>query len=286
MVLEVIEAYSTPKGNSLSRHFIPHVLNDQIEYLAECRPMCYAMGNAIRLLKAKVNSFDIDTPEDEAKGELLDLIEEFLSEKVTLAELLISRNAAKVIASRRADVVLTYGRHRLVEKTLLYARKSGRQFEVLILDDPYDQSGQHMAKSLVREGIPTSYLPSLGGQLTEAVTRASLVLLGAEAFFANGAMYAPSGTNGIALSAKKLGKPVVALCETIGFDGERVAVDALTYNEIDPDNIDSEGFRLMFDVTREDLITGVITENQSETDVLPSEAILSILARQDTTTQL
>ncbi len=33
--------------------------------------MSFSMGNAIRLIKAKVNKFDIDTPEDDAKEAML-----------------------------------------------------------------------------------------------------------------------------------------------------------------------------------------------------------------------
>jgi translation initiation factor eIF-2B subunit delta len=244
--------------------------------------MCFSMGNAIRLLKAKVNNFDIDTPEEEAKDVLLDTIENFLAERVTLAELLISRNAAKVITN--GDVILTYGRHKLVEMTLVEAHRNGKKFEILVLDDPYDRTGQQLAKALRKEGILVTYFPHLGG-LSLAMERASVVLLGAEAFFANGSMYAPSGTNEIAIYGSDAAIPVIALCETINFDRERIATDALTYNEIDPDRSSSESFRLLFDVTREEHITGIVTENEGETSVAPGEAILSILNRQDITTQ-
>src|SRR5689334_2535297 len=104
---QVIESYETPKGNSLSRHFIPHVLNPQIEYLTECRPMCFAMGNAIRLLKGRVNQFDIDTAEDEAKEDLLEWIDSLIHERVTLAEDAIAQNAAESI--NEGDTIITYG---------------------------------------------------------------------------------------------------------------------------------------------------------------------------------
>lgn len=241
------------------------------------------MGNAIRIIKARVNKFDIDTPEDEAKEELLDVIESFLSEKVTLAELLISRNAAKMVAT--GDVILTYRHGKLVEKTLLQAHQDGKDFEVVILDDPYDPSGQTLAKIFTSRGMRVSYYPHLGG-LRQAVQRATIVMLGAEAFFANGTMYAACGSNDIALASKDAGRPTVVLCETINFDRERVAVDALTYNEIDPDRNSSECVRLLFDVTRAEDITGVITEHEGETAISPSEAILAILSRQDVTTRV
>jgi translation initiation factor eIF-2B subunit delta len=236
------------------------------------------MGNAIRLLKAKVNSFDINTPEDEAKEGLLETVDLFINERIKLAEFVISKNAAKQIS--QGDVVLTYGRHRLVEKTFLHARENGQQFEVAIIDDPYDQGGQELAKRLREVGVRVYYAPNLGG-LRAMVERATNVILGAEAVFANGSLHAAAGTADIAVAATTASKKVIALCETINFDRERVSVDALTYNEIDPEQNSSESFRLLYDNTRDMYITGVITEFESGTGNSPAQAILALLRKQE-----
>jgi len=275
---QVIESYETPKGNSLSRHFVPHVLNPQIEYLTECRPMCFAMGNAIRLLKAKVNKFDINTPEDEAKEGLLEWIDFLINERITLAEYVIARNAAQSIND--GDTIVTYGRHRLVEKTLLRARREGRSFNVTILDDPYVGEGKELAKVLCHAGIPVLYSPNLGG-LRSKVPAASNVFLGGEAIFANGSLHAPSGTADVAMAATNAGAKVIVLCETINFDRERVSVDALTYNEIDPERNTGNCFRLLFDNTHERYITGVITEIEFGGGNSPAQAILALLRKQE-----
>lgn len=274
----MIESYETPKGNSLSRHFIPHVLNSQIEYLTECRPMCFAMGNAIRLLKAKVNKFDINTPEEEAKEGLLEWIDYLLHERITLAEFVIARNAAQSI--NEGDTILTYGRHRLVEKTLLGAKKSGKSFDVTIIDDPYERGGQELAKRLRQAGIDVLYSPNLGG-LRPKVAAASNVFLGGEAIFANGSLNAPSGTADVAMAAMNAGVKVIVLCETINFDRERISVDALTYNEIDPERNTADCFRLLFDNTHDKYITGVITEFESGGGNSPAQAILALLRKQE-----
>ncbi|KAL1871044.1 hypothetical protein VTK73DRAFT_2279 [Phialemonium thermophilum] len=275
---KVIESYETPKGNSLSRHFVPHVLNPQIDYLTECRPMCFSMGNAIRLLKAKVNKFDIDTPEDEAKEGLLEFIDNFINERITLAELVIARNAAAMVGAD--DTILTYGRHRLVEKALLQAWKDGQRFDVVVLDDPFDKTGQDLAKVLRRQGIRVVYAPSLGGLRLQA-KQATKVLLGAEAIFANGSLYGAAGTCDVAMAAADVGTPVIALCETINFDRDRVTTDALTYNEIDPERNSAENFRLLFDTTRDKYLDVVVTEYESETGNSPAQAVLAILRKQE-----
>ncbi|KAK3326516.1 hypothetical protein B0H66DRAFT_513046 [Apodospora peruviana] len=275
---KVIESYETPEGNSLSRHFVPHVLNPQIEYLTECRPMCFSMGNAIRLLKAKVNKFDINTPEDEAKEGLLEEIDNFIRERISLAEFVIARNASQLIQEH--SVVLTYGRHRLVEKTLLRAKEAGKAFSVSIIDDPFEKDGQELAKTLGQAGIEVFYSPKLGG-LGANLERADTVLLGAEAIFASGFLQAPAGTADIAVAATRSGTKVIALCETINFDRERISIDAFTYNEIDPESNSPESFRLLFDNTPVKYIAGVITEFESGTGNSPAQAILAILRKQE-----
>lgn len=274
----MIESYETPKGNSLSRHFIPHVLNAQIEYLTECRPMSFSMGNAIRLVKAKVNKFDIDTPEDEAKEAMLEMIDNFVNERITLAELVIARNAAEMIAD--GDVILTYRHHRLVEKALRQAWREGKRFEVQVVDDPLDQTGLALAKALSKEGVRVYYSPHLGG-IQASVRRASKVIVGGEAIFANGSLYGPAGTCDLCLAASDAGTPVVALCETINFDRDRVSTDSLTYNEIDPERGSGESFRLLFDTTRERYLGVVVTEYESETGNSPAQSILAILRKQE-----
>ncbi|CAP73100.1 uncharacterized protein PODANS_2_5140 [Podospora anserina S mat+] len=271
---KVIESYETPKGNSLSRHLVPHVLNPQIEYLTECRPMCFAMGNAIRLLKTKINSFDINDPEDETKEELLEWIDTMINERIKLAEYLIARNAARLI--EEGEKVLTYGRHRLVEKTLLKAKEIGKTFDVTIIDDPYERGGQTLAKTLRQAGINVLYSPNLGG-LRPKVAGATNVILGGEAIFANGSLNAASGTADVAMAGQNAGAKVTVLCETINFDRERVSVDALTYNEIDPERNTAECFRLLYDNTQDKYISGVVTEFESGGGNSPAQAILALL---------
>jgi translation initiation factor eIF-2B subunit delta len=236
------------------------------------------MGNAIRFLKANVRMFTIDTPEKEAKEELLEAIDTFIKERITLAELVIARNAAELI--KDGDVVLTYGRHRLVEKAILGACKSGKIFEVSIIDDPYDHVGQDLAKSLRQAGLRVFYTPHLGG-LSLTVQRATTLIVGAEAMFANGSLYAPAGTCDIAMAARDAGKGVTVLCETINFDRERVSIEALTYNEIDPERNSPESFRLMFDTTPDKYITNVVTEYESGTGNAPAQSTLAILRKQE-----
>ncbi|EGX94848.1 translation initiation factor eIF2B delta subunit [Cordyceps militaris CM01] len=253
---QVIESYTTPHGATLSRHLTSVVLKNQIEYLTACRPMCFSMGNAIRWLKLQISKVDIDLPDADAKKQLGEAIDAYLHERVTLADIVIVKTAADMLTDD--DVVVTYARHRLVERALLRARADGKRFRVVLVDDPFERVGLTHAKRLSAAGVPVAYSHDLGALRTN-LQGATCVLIAAEAMFSNGAVYARAGTCDIATVARDLQLRVVALCESINFT-ERVSADSLTYNEIDPERNSSEAFRLLFDTTTDKFISMVVTE--------------------------
>ncbi|KHO00287.1 translation initiation factor eIF2B delta subunit [Metarhizium album ARSEF 1941] len=253
---KVIDAYTTPHSSTFSRHFTSHVLNPQIEYLTACRPMCFSMGNAIRWLKLQISKIDIDLPDADAKRGLCQAIDNFIHERIVLADFVIVKTAADMVED--GQVILTYAHHRLVERSLLQAKSDGKQFKVILVDDPFDRVGLEHAKKLAAAGIPVTYASDMGA-LWSNLQEATIFFAAAEAMFSNGSMYAHAGTCDIATAATDLGLRVVALCETINFT-ERVSIDSLTYNEIDPERNTDKEFRLLFDTTRDKFISVVVTE--------------------------
>ncbi|KAH0533307.1 hypothetical protein TsFJ059_001892 [Trichoderma semiorbis] len=253
---KVIDSYTTPHGTTLSRHFTSHVLNPQIVYLTACRPMCFSMGNAIRWLKLQISKIDIDMTDSDAKKLLCEAIDSFIHERITLADLVIVNTAADMIA--QDDVILTYAHHHLVERALLKAKAGGKRFKVILVDDPFERVGLDHVKKLAAAGIPVAYSPDFGALRTN-LQESTTVLVAAEAMFSNGAMYARAGTCDVATAAFDFGMRVTSLCETINFT-ERVSIDSLTYNEIDPERNTDEEFRLLFDTTRDKSISAVVTE--------------------------
>ncbi|CAI4214807.1 unnamed protein product [Parascedosporium putredinis] len=242
---KVIDSYTTPAGNTLSRHFTSHVLNPQIEYLTECRPMCFSMGNAIRWLKLQISKIDVDSSDDEAKKHLCEDIDCFIREKVIIAAGVIVENAAEEIEDQ--DVIVTYANHHLIRKALLKAHKYGKNFRVVVINDPHDGSGAEMAKALQEGGLNVTYCPDLSGSLS-VVRHSTKTLVAAEAVFSNGSIYARAGTCDVALAAADSDSEMIVLCESINFT-ERMATDSLTYNEIDPEFGVETGFRLLYDTT-------------------------------------
>lgn len=275
---KVIESYESPPGHVFSRHFLPHVLNPQIDYLIECRPMSFSMGNAIRMLKSRIAKLDLDQSDEDSREQLCQAIDLFIQERIFYAEDSIIAKATTMISD--GDTILTYGHQRLVRKTLLAAKSAGSKFEVAIIDDPFERSGQELAKVLRSGGVRVYYYPSLAG-LSINVRRASKIFLGAEAMFANGSLYGPAGTCDIAIAARDAEVPVIALLETVNFDRDRVSVDSLTYNEIDPDHNTAESLRLLFDTTRDKYVSIVVTESEDGNAAGSTTAILPVLRKMD-----
>ncbi|KAI1266709.1 translation initiation factor eIF-2B subunit delta [Xylariaceae sp. FL1019] len=254
---KVIDAYITPAGNTLARHLTPHVLNPQIEYLSACRPMCFSMGNAIRWLKLQVSKIDPDVAEADAKKQLCANIDTFIQERVTMADIEIISKAA--IYVNEGDTILVYGGNRLVERALLHAHSAaGKNFGVIVVDDPFDPKGQALTRTLLAKGIKVSYSGDFSG-LRRQLERADWVLFGAEAVFSNGALYGRAGTCDIAIAAHDLGKQIFVLSESINIT-ERVSTDSLTYNEIDPELCTGAAFRLLYDTTPSKYLTTIITD--------------------------
>jgi translation initiation factor 2B subunit (eIF-2B alpha/beta/delta family) len=65
-LMQVIQDYTTPPNNTLSRHLMTH-LSVQISHLVSARPMSVTMGNAIRQLKLEISGSDIDLPEQDVR---------------------------------------------------------------------------------------------------------------------------------------------------------------------------------------------------------------------------
>ncbi|KAH6680231.1 hypothetical protein B0J14DRAFT_578124 [Halenospora varia] len=267
----VIESYTTPPGNSLTRHLTSHVLSPQIEYLASCRPLSISMGNAIRWLKLEISKVDINTPDTTAKADLCDAIDVFIRERVTFADQVIASSAAEKI--RDGDVILTYAKSSIVQRALVKAHEEGRQFRVIVVDSRPLHEGRHLAAALADIGIEVKYCLING--LSHNIQDATKVMLGAHAMMSNGRLFSRIGTALVAMEANEADKPVLVLCETIKFT-ERVALDSIVHNEIAPaDELVIPGGALekwgdmkklqlcnpMYDVTPADYLNMIITES-------------------------
>ncbi|XP_012643724.1 translation initiation factor eIF2B subunit delta isoform X4 [Microcebus murinus] len=269
---QVIQDYTTPLNEELSRDLV-NKLKPYISFLTQCRPLSASMYNAIKFLNKEITGVSSSKREEEAKSELRVAIDRYVQEKIVLAAQAISRFAYKKISD--GDVILVYGCSSLVSRILQEAWTEGRRFRVVVVDSRPRLEGRHTLRSLVRAGVPASYLliPAASYVLPEV----SKVLLGAHALLANGSVMSRVGTAQLALVARAHNVPVLVCCETYKFC-ERVQTDAFVSNELDdPDDLQCERgehvalanwqnhpslrlLNLVYDVTPPELVDLVITE--------------------------
>ncbi|KAG2077707.1 IF-2B-domain-containing protein [Suillus decipiens] len=282
----VIQDYVTPPNNTLSRHLLTY-LSPQITHLVSARPMSVTMGNAIRELKLEISGSDIDLPEQDAKNLLCQKIDDYISERITIADQVIQETAGTKI--KEGDVILTYARSSVVEQVLVGAWDDGKQFSVVVVDSRPMLEGKKLLSVLSAMGIPCTYLllPSIGSVITEVST----VLVGAHSLHSNGAVFSRAGTALVAMMAKQHSVPVVVCCETYKF-AETIQLDSFTKNELAPVGDIFSSFPLtrskdtlilnkqpnleilnpLYDLTPPSSITAVVTE----VGVIPPSSISSI----------
>ncbi|KAL8745147.1 MAG: hypothetical protein Q9190_002679, partial [Brigantiaea leucoxantha] len=224
----VIDSYTTPPGNSLPRHLTTH-LSSQIDYLVSCRPLSVSMGNAIRSLKLEISTIDPDTPEIQAKAHLCSSINDFIRERITVADQVIATSAAEKIQD--GDVVLTFAKSSIVQQTLVQAHQQGKKFRVIVIDSRPLFEGKNLARALSNLGLEVHY--TLTHALSHVVKDVTKVFLGAHAMMSNGRLYSRVGTALVAMMAKEINAPVIVCCESVKFT-DRVALDSIVNNEIAP----------------------------------------------------
>ncbi|KAJ8523004.1 hypothetical protein ONZ45_g528 [Pleurotus djamor] len=230
----VIQDYVTPPNITLPRHLMTH-LSPQITHLVSARPMSVTMGNAIRQLKLDISNVDIDLPEQDAKDSLCLQIDNYIRDRIIVADEVISDLAGKKI--KDGDVILTFARSSVVEKVLLQAHEDGKRFSVIVVDSRPMLEGKRLLKRLASapsstfppSNIPCTYalLPALPSLINKVTT----VILGAHSLHSNGAVYSRAGTALVAMLAKQHSVPVLICCETYKFS-EGIILDGFEKNEL------------------------------------------------------
>lgn len=102
------------------------------------------------------------------------------------------------------------------------------RFRVIIVDSHPKYEGRPLLKSLDRAGISCQY--ALINSLSVVIPKATKVVVGASAVYANGSILSRVGTALVCAIAYKT-IPVIVLCESCKFS-EEVRLDSITWNEI------------------------------------------------------
>lgn len=233
---DVIKHYETPDGNSLQRHLTTH-LSYHIEYLKTGRPLSLSMGNAIRWLKQRISIIPITTSDEEAKIHLIDEIDNFIMEKILIADKVIVQYANKHITN--GSKIITFGHSNVLYQLFEYCSiEQGKNFEIFIIDSKPLFEGKKMAKKISKlNNIKCHYniVNSLSNVL--ATSNIDFCFLGAHSMLSNGRLYSRVGTALVAMACKNKTIPVLVCCESLKFS-DKVQLDSVTQNELgDPNDL-------------------------------------------------
>ena len=190
--------------------------------------MATAMGNTIRWLKTEISKISPDLTDEVAKRQLVSQIDNFIHERLTAADEMII-NTACTNYIEDDDVIVTFAKSQVVERTLLEAKRRGKNFRVIVVDGRPLEEGRNLLRALCEEGIEASYIHLYA--LDYMMQDATKVLLGAHAMMADGALYSRAGTAVVAAAAESMGVPVLVLCETIKFS-DKINIDGIVGNEL------------------------------------------------------
>lgn len=293
---QVIKDHCPPVNATFVRHIQKH-LDPHIAFLLKFRYMSLSIRECIRWLKkvmADLVAIHPPVVDQDAQQMLLDEIARFIRERITMADEIIAQYALTKIED--GDVILTFAKSSVIEHVFLEAKKSGKDFQVIIIDSrpllegiykclyiltDYNclqllNLGKNLCIKLVKNGINCKY--TLISGIYIALKTVTKVFMGSHAILNNGSSYARIGSAAIAMAASDKQIPVILCCETYKFvNGTQV--DSLVMNEKgDPNSLVYTGdtttsvladwkqqpnlsiLNLMYDVTPSKYISLVITE--------------------------
>lgn len=221
---KVIEDYTTPPNQSLNRDLDKHI-KAQVQHLVDNRQHCMGMGNLIKYLRSAIASTPPAMPESEAKQRLINILRQFLEEKIVFARESIIQHCSSVV--KKDDLILTFGSSSLLRQVLLGIAEI-KNYRLVVVDSRPLNDGLRTLAALSPH-IRCIYT-NLSG-VSAIMREVSRVLIGASSLLSNGAVLAPAGTAMVAALAKANRIPVVVVAETYKFS-EKVQLDSIVYNEL------------------------------------------------------
>ncbi|EAS01605.1 translation initiation factor 2B subunit, eIF-2B alpha/beta/delta family protein (macronuclear) [Tetrahymena thermophila SB210] len=154
-------------------------------------------------------------------------IDVFIKQKILNAQELMIQTGLELI--KNGDVILVYARSQVVENLLLTAFKKGKQFTVIVVDNPPFHEGKLLLQKLSEAGIETIY--TLLSNIPYFIKKASKIFVGAQSMLTNGALISRVGTALLACVSRDFRTPFHVFCESYKFS-EKSQLDSLSQNEL------------------------------------------------------
>lgn len=238
-----------------------------LEELSEVKDILFAsrateplMRNAIRHVIYAVESSNKKNVK-ELVGVVSQVTAQFLN------DLRLSKAKIAEFGSRRIlnhSRVLTHCHSSTVTNMLMYAKKDGKQFEVICTESRPIFQGRITAKEMLDAEIKTTLI--VDSAVRHFMNGVDLVIVGADAITSEGNVVNKIGTSMVALAAKEARTPFYVASELLKFDpvtiqGSYERIEERSTLEVWPDPPDGLTIRNpAFDVTRREFIHGIICE--------------------------
>ena len=229
------------------------------------------MGNSITFLKQKIGETR-DKGKKEAEIFLNTSIQGFIAERIDVSKFIAFWANPKIV---QGDVILVYASSCSVERTLVKAHKSEKQFKVMIVDSLPGLEGRGLLHRLVEAGLECSYV--MLNAISFIMAEVTKVILGAFAMLTNGNLISRAGNAVVAMMAHRFNIPVMVCCESYKFV-DRAQLDSICFNELgNPDALVPGGadpnllqdwrsmdhlklLNLQYDLTPAEFLSVIITE--------------------------
>jgi ribose 1,5-bisphosphate isomerase len=199
-----------------------------------------------------------------------------------LKDLEASREKTAEIGAKRIQdgmVVFTHCHSSTVTRLLAKAKEQGKTFQVICTETRPIFQGRITANELIDLDIETTFI--VDSAVRPYISKADLVVVGADAITSEGNVVNKIGTGNIAVLAHEARKPFYVVSELLKFDPETLNGTYEKIEQRNPNEIWSEAPPKLkvcnpaFDVTPNRYIQGLICEE----GIIPPQTILEIVRR-------
>ena len=218
------------------------------------------MRNAVRWVISQAENRDKESVKE--LGEIVSLAATRFLESLDESREQIAKIGAKRICD--GSVVFTHCHSSTVTRLLSQAKADGKTFKVICTETRPAFQGRITAKEMVNLGIDTTFIVDSAAR--SFISKADLVIVGADAITSEGNVVNKIGTGTLALLAYEARKPFYVVSELLKFDPETLhgnyeGIEERNASEVWKDA--PEGLRVRnpaFDVTPSRYIHGLICE--------------------------
>jgi len=257
-------------------------LEENAKYLTNIRAASIPLTNGLRYVVSEVQ-------QAKSRGATIQELKEVVSNSSMRFDRKLEESLQQIseIGARRlkdGDVIMTHSYSSSVIAILKKAHQQGKRFKVFVTETRPELEGQDVARELAAEGIDTTLI--IDSAVSHFIEDADMVIVGAEAVAANGAIVNKIGTATIAAVAHGARVRVFVAASTYKFSPETMFGELITIEERSPSFVSDQlekkklpNLRIRnpaFDVTSPQDIDLIITER----GVIPPQAAIMILREQ------